>query len=518
MTEDQKRVVKLLNSAKPKNERKEWFYGYISNHYKRLSIGMDEATELAIDGFKECYAYFGTTPYFTQSIIAGAALSGKYKDIIIVTPSQYGKSWLCGQIALLLAERNEQVYVSGGTSDTSAIILEKTMLHVNNMHSTVKNRLLETKDKIERLATSTAKNKLMLKGGGKVEGVSLGETFRNNSKKGEKAIGKSGNWIIDEASKVSSESYAELGRSEYASDDGSKYIRLQISNPHNAGRFMDALTQSNPKDHTLIIWMDILTAFEEGRWNNKEDIIDSEFFQNKSTCKRYLLCELEDYSIESPFGEVKICDDEPPEGSIYFLGGDSAYKGKDSIEMALGCLTPNGTIRAIQTITVDKGNWIQGETSKAVIADFERVIRALKIKRCCIDLGLGVWLVEGLTNRRLNCEITGIDFGAGATNERKEQGHFAAKWGDNKRAEMHMDLVELIDDGMIEFAEEVEKDVREEMNAVRFVRKANLKTAVIAKDEMKKVLGHSPDKLDALLLMVHAVILNAALSGVSVYS
>lgn len=516
MNDSQKKVISLIDKAEPKKSLKRWLNGYVPKNYKRLSISMSEAIELAKDGAATAMAYFGTKLYFTQSLLMGASLGGKYKKIIVVTPSQYGKSWLCGQISLLLANDEHQVYVAGATANTTEIIMGKVIDHIQNADEEIKGKLLESTDKIEKLQTAVSKRKIALKGGGMVESITLGDTF-NNPLKGNNAIGRGGDFIIDEASLISDDAYAEMGRSEFASEDGEEFLRFEISNPHQPGRFFDKLTMQDVPEDTLIVWMDIRTAFEEGRVKSKEQVTESEFFNNPSTCKRYLLCELEDYSEDAMFPEPVIDDSKLSDDYEYFLGVDSAYKGKDGIEAFLTALSKEGNIRIIDHITIKKDNWIDGVTSVQIVEDLVNIIRHFHINKVCVDIGYGVYIVEGLSQRATNFTVNGINFGAGTTKFRKKAKHYTAVWGDNKRAEMHLDLQNLMQKGTVTFTSKSAKMLRKQMSATRLIRKPNNKIAVIPKDEIKRVIGKSPDELDAALLSIHALLLHTMTDSTLLY-
>ena len=129
----QKRTIKLLKSSTPKEKLNKFVKGYVPTHYKRLSISMEKAIELAIIGATESLAYYGDRLYFTQALLMGAVVSGEYDNIIVVTPSQYGKSWLSSRIAVWLADHNRRCYVAGGKKDTTDIIMQ----HVTDTLQTV---------------------------------------------------------------------------------------------------------------------------------------------------------------------------------------------------------------------------------------------------------------------------------------------------------------------------------------------------------------------------------------------
>ena len=81
--------------------------GKIPKHYKRLTCSEEEALRLAKIGFVEIAKYYGDSLYYTQSIIAGAVLSGDYDRVTVVSPSAYGKSYLFGRIGNIMAYRGE---------------------------------------------------------------------------------------------------------------------------------------------------------------------------------------------------------------------------------------------------------------------------------------------------------------------------------------------------------------------------------------------------------------------------
>lgn len=89
--------------------------GRIPKHYKRLTCSREEADRLAKIGFIEIAKYYGEKTFYTQSLIAGACLSGDYDKVTIVSPSSYGKSWLFGRIGNIMAYEGEPTYVVAAT-------------------------------------------------------------------------------------------------------------------------------------------------------------------------------------------------------------------------------------------------------------------------------------------------------------------------------------------------------------------------------------------------------------------
>lgn len=522
MNSIQEKVVKLCNSAEPKDNLREWTRGYIPKHYKRLSIDMSEAFRLAKLGATEAITCFNTNPYFTQAMIFGAVVDylngGKYNELVIVTTSQYGKSYTMGQIANYMAYKGLTVRVASGTEANTEIIMGHVISHLQTAHSDIKSKLLvENQSKIEKLQTSVSKKKLSFKGGGMIESVTLGAST-NDSKKSNNAIGRGGNYIIDEAGLVPNEAYVEIGRREFSNVDGKKDILIQISNPHRTGIFYDKLTMENPPEDRLIIWMDVRTAIEEGRIKDTEQVVNSDFFLEKSTCQRYLLCELENYSDESMFENIKINDSPITEGYTYFLGIDSAYKGKDNIDVCLSAIDQYRNIRILDIVTIKKGKWVDGVTSERILEDILKIQRSVHAKFICVDIGYGVYIVEGLAKKASDYSVLGINFGAGTTKERVKHNHYSAKYGANMRAEMYLDAQQLIDNGKVTFTTKVAKLLSQQMQHTKSTIKTGGKIAIIPKDEIKAKIGHSPDELDCCVLSIHAIMLYNMNGGIFVYT
>lgn len=522
MDTPQEKVKELLEKETPKYKLQKWVKGWIPKHVKRYSCDMDEAIQLAARGVELAIGHFDTPTYFTQSLIIGAAFSDKYDHLVIVTGSQYGKSFILGMIGLIKAFQGDPTYVAGANNNTTEIIMQKVINHIQIADPEIQAKLIEAKDKIEKLQSSVSKKKLTFKGGGLIEGLSLGETF-SDAKKGNNAIGRSGNFFIDEASMVSDDVYAELGRRQFSSDEGKPYLSIEISNPHNPGRFFDTITDPDLPDGTLVVWIDCLTALEEGRIKSPKQILESDFYKNRSTCTRYLLCELEDYSEDSMFPAPQIDNTPPSPYSTAFLGLDSAHKGADALRGTISAIdidphTNKPVIKLMHSQVFDTSNWVDGVTDTQLIEEMAVLITAFKIKRVCVDIGYGIWIVGQLIRRCPGVTVTGINFGSGTTKIRKQLKHYSAVYGENMRAELHLDMKNLMEESQVTMAEDVAEILKPELRAVKATRRPNGKTQIIAKKEIRKIIGHSPDTLDSALLAVHAAVLDSLGDETLIYS
>lgn len=494
------RLKRLLTDAK-KNSGP-WIRGSTPEHYKRISVDMAEADRLAVIGATELLAAYNMIPYFSQAVIAGAALSGDYDTLVIVTPSQYGKSYLLARIALLLAYNGHAVSVAGSTTPTTDIILGYTRKAVQTADAEIKAALIgETARKIDKLDASLSKSRIGFAQGGYVEALTLGDSYNDISHN--KAVGRGTDYIVDEAALASDKALQELGRRDLASTDGKKHLLIMVSNPHKPGAFYDRLT-GNADDRTLILWMDALTAAQEGRWTANE-LLSSDFAKNEDTRTRYLMCELPQAG-RSMFGPLTIAEKAAGAPQKHFLGVDAAYKGKDSICLCDAVRTPQG-LHIESVVKLDKRNWIDGKTDKDIIREVIAVYKGVDASMVCVDIGQGIWLVQGLAGK---VNVRGINFGAGADKERVRARHYAATNAVNMRAEMHLDLQSLIECGKITFSQKVYDAISDCLPYIKAERKPNGKLQVMPKEELKAIIGRSPDELDAVLLAIHAAILDTA--------
>lgn len=478
--------------------------GRIPSHYKRLTCSKKEADRLARIGFVTIAKYYGDNLFYTQSVIAGAVFSGDYDKITVITPSSYGKSWLMGRIANIMAFEGEPTYVVAAVQDGTKMIMGHVAQSLQNVAPEVKNALLNKKDQIEKLTTTLSKQKIAFANGGFVEPITTGDTYDDNIAQN-KVVGKPGNYIIDEAALVSEESFAELGRAEFAKLGGENYKRVMISNPHQPGFFYSEVTKPDeeiPK-REIIIWMDALTAVEEERLT-KEKVLYGTFAKHRSTLRRYLLCVLD----EDGEGMMSMPDvyQAPYEGEYtqYFMGVDSAYKGKDNIEVTITAVG-GGKIWVEKTIKIVKKHWVEGKTPKDIINQISRIAREYEVALCCIDVGWGVWLTEGLRDKHVN--VMGINFGSAPTKQRVRNKEYSATNAANMRAEMHLDFQDLVDNRVLLISEEVRDQIKDTLPYITSERKASGKIQIKPKEAIKAILGKSPDEFDSVLLSIHAVVL-----------
>lgn len=494
------RLTNLLEEQH--TDLKPWVKGNIPEHYKRISADRDEQIRLATAGLFSLSDEFGKVPYFTQAVIAGGMLSEDYDRVTVVSPYQYGKTFVTGHTALLMAYRGENVAVAANTSDMTDMIMSNVFEGIRQGTEELKQALIgDSRRKVDKIGTSLSRQRITFNNGGGVEALTLGGMFDDISHN--RAVGKGDVFIIDEAAMVRDDAYMETTRREFARTDGGRNKLVAISNPHNPGWFYDALTGEAEPRH-LIIWMDALTAVEEGRWT-KEQVLTSELVTkaNMDGITKYLLCELPETGT-GMFDLPKIEDGEV--NGISYIGVDSAYRGKDNICYAR-TVAHGGRLHVAEVATIKKKTWIQGKTSKDIIRQTARLARACGAPLTCVDVGQGIWLTEGLENAGIN--VLGIHFNAGPTKRRVERKHYTAVNALNQRAEMHLDLQQLIDQEQITFSTQVWEQVKDAWPFITAEMDTRGKYKIREKQKIKQLIGRSPDELDAVLLSIHAAVLDA---------
>lgn len=416
-------------------------------------------------------------------------------------------SWLFGRIGNILAYEGgtgDATYIVAATQDATKMIMGHVGASLQSCTREMRDALLNKQDQITRLTTSVSKQKIAFAGRGSIEPITTGDTYDENIANN-KVVGKPGNYLLDEAALISEESFAELGRAEFARVDGGNYLRAMISNPHQRGYFYTELTKETVGKREIIIWMDALTAVEEERLTI-EKVYEGEFAKHRSTLRRYLLCVLDEDG-EGMFTPPKIYK-APCEGEYlqYFMGLDSAYKGKDSIYATITA-AGEGKLHVEKVIEIKKPakqDWIDGKTTEDIIRRVVRLALEWNVALVCIDEGWGVWLKEGLIRHGINAK--GINFNESPSRERQKKGHYAATNAMNKRAEMHLDFQDLADNGILEVSEEVYDKIKDTLPYVTSERKSNGKIQIRPKSEIKAIIGRSPDEFDSVILSVQAVV------------
>lgn len=406
-------------------------------------------------------------------------------------------SWLMGHVAPLLARRGIPTFVAANNTDLTTMIMSQVYAAIKEASDEHRAELMGVDlKKAEKLGVSLSRQRIGYACGGSVEAITLGGTYQDTAHN--KALGKGGAYIIDEAALVPETVYAETLRSNFARTDNKKYLQVAISNPHQPGWFYDDMTAEDSERH-LIVWMDIRSAIEDGRWTKTNVLAEAERMR-QDEIQRYLLCELPESGMamfDAPVvGEAK--------DGMHFLGVDAAYKGKDSICLC-DVVQSEGYLYAKEITHINPKQWIDGETTQEIVDQIARVARLMDVALVCVDEGWGVWLKMGLEERGI--PVKGINFGSQPTKERKSANQYSATNAFNLRAEMHLDIQDLMTSQHLIYSEQVLNQVKDVLPLITSKRNTSGKIQIRPKQEIKNELKKSPDEFDSLMLGVHAAIL-----------
>ena len=163
----------------------------------------------------------------------------------------------------------------------------------------------------------------------------------------------------------------------------------------------------------------------------------------------------------------------PQSGNLY-IGIDCAGYGKDQTVI---------TYRIGDWFTQECYNHIDGMTAKDRIKSMLRTHPNWHLKNIAIDMAYGDAIYEALSIEYESCDLI----------------NFAMKPNDeqylNMRAEMYFTLVDALRKGFM-----VTEEIYKELQATLFEWSNTGKLKLVDKDEIKEIIGHSPDKSDSLAL------------------
>lgn len=510
----------LLDTVTPQEELKDAVKGKIPKHFKRNSIREREGFEKELEyyklGFTTALSEFNIELWWSQAVQFGAFLSGKYKTGYCVATPRYGKSFLCGIMANHFAYEGENCYAVGSTQEYSGIIIQHAREILVKSHPEVKEMLtfgdydISAVDKrLKRGLSSFSSEGFSFRNGGKLEGLSAGSNFTDPSKI--HVIGRGGNMFGDEASDISPIALGHMGRREFESDDGRKLIMYLISNPRSLNNFFDFMTKEDLADDEFVMWLDVVTAIEEGSIKyTKEELMRSQFTITEDSIRENLLCEFP--TERSNFFEASpdILDSFDANGKNldYFIGVDSAYKGSDSIQVTVSVVDESNHATVLDTKDIKPKEWVDGITAIDIVNKIVTLANRLNAKGIAIDAGGGAHIVQPLKMRRLSgqlkCPVYDINFGGKATEIKKLAKEPSAEYAFNRRAEMHLMLRGMMEAQRVSFVRKVWDLISREMAFVSEIQKPEDRLVKIRpKSEIKKLLQRSPDELDSVILSLH---------------
>jgi len=510
----------LLDQVTPQDRLKDAVKGKIPKHFKRNTIrerfGLEKELEYYKLGFTTALSEFNLELWWSQAVQFGAFLSGDFKTGYCVATPRYGKSFLCGIMSNHFAYEGENCYAVGSTQEYSGIIIQHAREILVNAHPDVKamlsfdDRDVTSVDKrLKRGLSSFSSEGFTFRNGGKLEGLSAGSNYTDPSKI--HVIGRGGNMFGDEASDISPIALGHMGRREFESDDGRKLIMYLISNPRSLNSFYDFMVNEDLADDEFVMWLDVVTAMEEGSIRyTKDELMRSQFTITEDSIRENLLCEFptERSSFFDASPDILDDFDMKTEGLEFFLGVDSAYKGADSIQVTISSVDKSNHFTAIDTMDIKPKEWIDGVTAIEIVNKIVTIANQLNVKAIGIDAGGGAHIVQPLKMRRLSgqlkCPVYDINFGGKPTEIKIIGKDPSAEYAFNRRAEMHLMLRGMMEAQRVSFVRKVWDAISRQMSFVSEVqRPEDRKVKIRPKAEIKKLLRQSPDELDSVLLSLH---------------
>ena len=267
--------------------RPKWVVGRIPAlaDFRKLSVdNFEEAFKLAKLGQQVTSAiipiYHGKPLLltFTQALIVGAAILSreqaekmglnfeKYRSVLMVCPSRYGKSFLNAIVAIIKAgTEGKEVRIGGATTPKAGIIQEKVVTLLPDTIPAIQNGLVVTSDdkdvnrKIQRLATQASKEALQWQNGGSIKLFSTNEGKKNAEVGAAGAIGIGGDFVIlDEIQLMTPVGFRTASRFMM---ENANTKRFCVGNPQINGHFKDLYDDPD----TFVVHINDTTAIIEER-------------------------------------------------------------------------------------------------------------------------------------------------------------------------------------------------------------------------------------------------------------
>lgn len=523
------------------SKRPAWVYGRIPDlsDYRKLSVdSFDEALKLARLG-QEMAA--GVIPRhkgkplamtFTQSLIIGAATIDrphatalglkfdKYRSVLMVTPSRYGKSFLNAIALIIMAGAGgKECQIGGATQDKAGIIQSKIVQLLPDSIPEIQNGLMVGDDdeavnkKIARMSTQVSKQALMWRNGGSIKSFSTNEGNQSADVQAAGAIGIGGDYaVFDEVQLLSPIGFRTASRFMMEGPDTKRFC---VGNPQINGHFKDLYDDPN----TFVIHINDITAIVEGRMtregfnltgiptysNEYRAFIETEFPDENSGTRFFS-------TMPQVWDKAKLPE---PVSKTYYMGIDSAYKGADGIVVSIMSL--NVASDGKKWCAIEKQfdakkrftNWTES-TTLDISLDILKVWDEYDIQAGCIDIGYGIHIYEKMLQLYPELPLEAINFSAKPTEWRIES-EYNAKFALNKRSEMHMDMKDLCENQLLYIAPDNYDEALREIREVGNSPEAS-KVKIEPKKNIKARLGRSPDFLDSACLAIHAMVLSGQIN------
>ena len=517
-------------------KRPKWVFGRIPDlsDYRKLSVeNMEEAFFLARLGQEMTSAFFpsyrGKPLYlsFTQAMLVGAGLltreqaekAGldfeKYRSVLMVTPTRFGKSFLNAIIAIIKAAgEGKEVRIGGATKDKAGIIQEKIVGLLPSTARAVQDGLIITEEdgdinkKVARMSTQVSKEALAWRNGGSIKMFSTNENRKNVNVAAAGAIGIGGDFVIlDEIQLMTPVGFNTASRFMMENPDTKRFC---VGNPQISGHFKDLYDDPT----TFVVHINDVGSIVEGRMSRRGMELTG-MPSYSSEYRAFIMVEFPDETTGNRFFPtlplpLTKANLPKPVSQHWFMGIDSAYKGGDALMVTL--ITYNEadgqkwvTVESQIDLKKKYEVW-NDDTTTNISLDILKIIQDNNVENACLDIGLGIHIYEALSRLDPDLAVEPVNFSQKPTEWRAES-DYNAKVALNARAEMHLDLRDLCESGLVYInGDNYEEIVRQMREIGAKTDSVGSKIRVEPKQEIKKRLGRSPDNLDSLCLAVRAMV------------
>lgn len=204
------------------------------------------------------------------------------------------------------------------------------------------------------------------------------------------------------------------------------------------------------------------------------------------------------------FRLCKIHDREPEPTDFVFAGIDASTTGDDKTMLSILRYSRQDKVMYHESFeTVDTSNWLDGETFYENCALIDERLVENRVMFVVIDRGGGgQGIIDELTRKERPYQVKGVYFGNKPTDKKKSISF------NNLRSQMFYQLSDYMNHGIVQMRQKNQEIAMNELNYFDFskVKKEEIATklALNSKDDIKQLLGHSPDYSDALALNVEA--------------
>ncbi len=409
------------------------------------------------------------------------------KRATIKAITQYGKSEVASMALIITAiERKEKVLIVAPSEAQAKIIMGKIIEHL--FDSPYLTRMIEYSGRLEQLKSERSKSRITFRNGSEI--MILTAIAKIVSKEAKNLMGFGATIVlVDESSLIPDELWSKIFRMVGGVKAGKI---IQLGNPFYKNHFWKAF-QSSRYEKISVDWHQ---ALAEGRIT--QEFLDEAKEDDNVTPLDWIVfyeCKFPEMGAEDsliPMDWIeKAVKQEGCGGEHKQVGIDVARFGNDK---TVYLYREGGTVQKIEEVqkmdTMEVVGWARG------------FIDADEPDAVAIDvIGIG----SGVYDRfeELNYDVTPVNVGESPSDDDAKKRFY------NLRAEIFWHLRDLFKPDKVTGKSQIsipdDSELKKELREIRYKYSSEKTIKLEAKDEMKKRLGVSPDKADALALAFYDV-------------